>query len=208
MKTLDTGKDRIQKICDKLRVDTLQPAQEEAARIVEEARVRAEEILGQARAEAAAHLEEVRKRIKQEQNVFESSLAQTGKQTIEALRQSIEKDLFNDQMAATLEKELSDPKVVARILEALVTAIVKEGISADFSAILPKTVSQEEVARSLGEGVYKKLQKHPFTVSDFHGGVQIKLIDRKMTIDMSDRTLKELIAQYVRKDFYALIFGG
>lgn len=207
MKTLEQGKDKIQKICDKLRIETLEPAQQEAAQIIEEANARAEQILAEARGEAEGYLHEARKQIEQERNVFKSSLAQAGKQSLEALRQSIEKDLFNDQLVSTVEKESAKPDFVAKILEAIVAAVERDGVSADFAAILPETVSKEELARSIGAAVMKKLEKHPFTISEFRGGVQLKLVDRKMTVDISDETLKELLAGYVRKDFHTLLFG-
>lgn len=208
MKTLDSGKDKIQKICDKLRIETLEPAKQEAGQIIEEAKARAEHILSEARKEADQLFAETRKQMQQERNVFDSALVQAGKQSIEAIRQSIEKDLFNDQLVTVLEKKTSESEYIAKVLDALVEAIEREGVSADFSAVLPKTVSPEDLAHKMANGIYEKLKKHPFTISDFHGGVQVKLLDRKMTIDITDETLKDLIANYIRKDFHDLLFKG
>jgi V/A-type H+/Na+-transporting ATPase subunit E len=45
-------------------------------------------------------------------------------------------------------------------------------------------------------------------LGDFDGGVQIKLCDRKITIDVSDRVVRELIANFIRHDFRDLVFQG
>jgi hypothetical protein len=36
--------------------------------------------------------------------------------------------------------------------------------------------------------------------------VQIKLRDRQITIDISDRVVRELIANFIRRDFRDLVF--
>ncbi len=45
MKTLDKGKDRVEKIVKVLREETLEPAKEEAQRIIDEAKAEAERIV-------------------------------------------------------------------------------------------------------------------------------------------------------------------
>ena len=52
MKGLETGKDKIQKICDALRKETLEPAKQEAREIVENAHLKADEILQEAKKKA------------------------------------------------------------------------------------------------------------------------------------------------------------
>ena len=48
MKGLESGKDKIQKICDALRKETLEPAKQEAREIVENAHMQASEIVTEA----------------------------------------------------------------------------------------------------------------------------------------------------------------
>ena len=45
MKGLDTGREKIQKICDSLRKETLEPAKQEAREIIENAHMQASEIV-------------------------------------------------------------------------------------------------------------------------------------------------------------------
>lgn len=207
MKTLEKGQDKIQKIIEELRKDTLEPAQKEADRIIAEAHTRAQELLRAADKKAEDLLEQARQTIEQEQNIFQSSLSQGVKQSIEALRQEIEHRLFDDQLSESIKKETSNPAIIAKIVEVLVAAIQKDGVSADFTAIVPKQVSAQEVNAHLTKEVLQKLREHTVVVGSFGGGAKIKLNDRRLTIDISDTALKELLSRYVRKDFRHLVFG-
>jgi len=207
MKTLDNATNKIQKICDQLRVETLEPAKVEAITIVEEARMRGEQIIATAKKEAEAHLNAARRLIEQERNVFESSLQQAGKQSLQALKQNIEKRLFNDQVTALLDKPLNDPQIVAKLLQAIIDGITKEGISVDLAVVLPKAISSDELAKHLAESSLKSISKNPIQIGGFGGGVQVRLVDKKITIDMTESTLRELLSEYVRKDFRKLLFA-
>lgn len=207
MKTLEKAQDKIKKISEELRREALEPAHAEAKDILEKARIKAAEVVSAAEKQAEKLLEEVRQVIVQERNVFQSSLQQAAKQAIEALKQSIEKRLFNDQLQKILKGQEADPAVIARLIDAIVNAIKKEGLSADISATIPKVVSVEEVNRLLAGEVLNALKNHAIELGDFAGGVKIKLIDKNMVIDMSEESLKEMLAKYMRKDFRKLIFA-
>ena len=57
--------------------------------------------------------------------------------------------------------------------------------------------------------VVQALKERSVVLSDLAGGIQLKLHDKKMTIDLSDEALKELLATYIaRKDFRKLLFGA
>jgi len=207
MKTLEKGQDKIQKIIEELRRDTLEPAHKEADKIIAEAQARAQELLRSADKKAEELLEQARQTIEQEQNIFQSSLSQGVKQSIEALRQEIEHRLFDEQLGESIKKETSNPAIVAKIVETLITAIQRDGVSADFTAIIPKQVSAQEVNAYLTKEILQKLREHTVVVGNFGGGAKIKLNDRRLTIDISDAALKDLLSRYLRKDFRHLVFG-
>ena len=207
MRSLEKGQDKIQKICDKLRHETLEPAEEEAQQILKEARKKAESIKAEAERHAEQLFKQARSQIEQERNVFHSSLQQAAKQTIEGLRQEIEHKLFNEELQHLLEGQLTDPKIVADIINGIVRAIEKEGLTTDLTAVVPRLVSPDDVSSLLFEGVRKRLKGKPLEVGGFAGGAQVKLHGKKLTIDLSDQAIKELIANYMRRDFRKLIFG-
>lgn len=206
-KTLEKGEEKIQKICDALRKETLEPAKKEADELISDAKARGEQIIAEARQEAAKILAHARENIEQERNVFHSSLDQASRQSIEELRQTIEKKLFNDELHHLVAKQTQDPKVIGKLITAIVEAIQKEGLKTEVSAVIPEMVKPEEVNGVLAEGVLKKLKDGGVKVGEFGGGAQVKLIDQKMTIDITEQSLIDLLSKYLRKDFRELIFG-
>lgn len=207
MKSLEKGQDKIQRISDQLRHEILEPAQEEAKKIIEEAKKKASQIIAEAEKQSDELIHAGRKAVEQERNVFHSSLQQASKQSLEALRQTIEHHLFNDQLDKMLHQATANPKVIADLISAVVKSIETEGASADLSAVVPKAVSVKEVNELLAAGIVNRLKEHSVVLGDFVGGAKVKLRDKNLTIDISEETLKDLISRYVRKDFRKLIFG-
>lgn len=207
MKTLDKGQDKIQKICDDIRSKTLDPAKEEAQQIIAAAKRRAEEIISAAEKHSLEMFDAAKATIEQERHVFQSSLVQASKQALESLRQSIEQRLFSADLKKLLDKPLSDPKIIAALINAITRSIEKEGFKTKLEAIVANTVSPQEVVSLLLQDVRSRLKDETVAVGPFDGGVQIKLLNNKMTIDLTDQVLKELLANYIRKDFRELIFG-
>jgi len=207
MKSLEKGQDKIQKICDKLRHEILEPAQTEAKKIVESAKANAEKIILEAEKQAEQLIKQARGQIEQERNVFRSSLQQSSKQVLETLRQEIEQKFFNEELQTVIEKETANPKLIADLINGLVSVLEKEGIKGDISVVIPQKVSTQEVNVLLLDGVRKKLKNKPLEIGHFAGGVQVKLLGKKMTLDLTDHSLRELLANFARKDFRQLIFS-
>lgn len=207
MKSLEKGQDKIQKICEKLRHETIEPAKQDAKNIIAEAKKNAEDIIAEAERQAEQLIKQARGQIEQERNVFHSSLQQAAKQGLEALRQDIEQKFFNEELQSVLDKELANPKLIADLINGLVTAVEKEGLSTDLSVVIPRHVSADEVSLLLLDSVRKKLKNKPIEIGHFAGGVQVKLHGKKMTVDFTDQALKELLANYVRKDYRQMIFS-
>lgn len=207
MTSLKEGQDKLREICDALKKDTLEPAREEAVRIINEAEERAQEIIEKGKQQAEKIIEDARESMKRERNVFDSSLAQATKLALESLRQAVERKLFNEQLTDALDKPLTNPSVIADLITGLIKAIEKEGLSTDLSAAIPKIVSVDAVNALLLKELLTKLREKSVVLGPFGGGVAIKLHDKKIVVDMTDATLKELLANYIRKDFRKLIFG-
>lgn len=207
MKSLEKGNDKLQSICQKLRQDTLEPAENEARKIIEEAQRKAEEIKNEAHKSAEQIIKQAKVHMEQEKNVFHSALDQGAKQALEALRQEIEHKLFHEELQGALDKQMSAPQVVADLINAIVKAIDKEGIQTDIAAIIPRLVSPDDVCDLLIENVKKRLKNHPLEIGHFSGGAEVKLLGKKITLEITSSALKELLANYVRKDFRRFIFS-
>jgi V/A-type H+-transporting ATPase subunit E len=206
MKTLEKGHEKIQKICKKLKEETLDPAKQEAQELIKKAQAEAEQIIAEAEKKAAGYLEAAKKKVEKERSVFHSSLEQASKQSVEALRQEIEKKLFNEQLSDFIKEGTAKADVVANLIDAIVSALKKDGLASDLSAVVPESVKASDVAEKLGETTFKSLQKDKISLGHFAGGAQIRLHGKNITVDITDSALAELLASYVRKDFRSLLF--
>lgn len=207
MKTLEKGEAKIKKICDVLRQETLEPAKQEAEGLVEQAKQQAAEIVKQAEQEVEQLHAAAKQKIEAERNVFHSTLKQAGKQALESLRQDIEERLFDQELTKVVESGSADPDMIGRLIDHLIQAIDKQGMKADLAAVIPQAVDASKVASAMGESAVKKLQQAPMNIGSFKGGAQLKWLNKKLTIDMTDDSLKELLSGFVRKDFRKLLFG-
>jgi V/A-type H+-transporting ATPase subunit E len=208
MKELETGKNKIQKICDVLRSETLEPAKQEAREIIENAHIQAAKIIEDAKKKGNGAIETAEKEIGEKMRVFQSSLQISCKQGIELLKQKIEEQLFNRELSDLVLKETKDPEVIASILSSLIKAMEAQGVEDEFVAVIPKTISARSINALLVANILQKLQGHSVTVGDFSGGVQVQLKGKQITIDMTDAALKELVALYIRRDFRDLVFNA
>lgn len=208
MKGTETGKEKVKKICDILRRETLEPAETEAQEIIRAAKEQAEQIVAAAQKEAERVQQEAGQEIERQKNVFHSSLSQACKQAMEALKQGIEEKLFNQELGRLIAKHTQDPKVIAELVDAIVRAIDKEGPEVSLSVYVPAAVPARSVNMLLAHEILNKLKEKSVLVGPLTGGIEVKLHKENITIDISDVALKELVARYIRKDFRELIFGA
>lgn len=209
MKTLEKGQDKVTKICAILRDETLEPAQKEAQQIIENAKEQAEEILAQAKKSADKLHQNAKVLIEQENRVFQAALEQASKQALEILRQSIEEKFFNEHLLALVEKDAADPNQIADLINAIVKALEKDGLSANLTALVAKTMVPRKINELLLQEVVKSLNDQSVAIGNFNSGVKLRVNNKKMTLDLSENALKELLSTYVvRKDFRKMIFNN
>ncbi len=207
MKGLETGKDKIQKICDSLRKETLEPAKQEAREIVENSHLQAAEVVSEAQKKAAAMIQAAEIEIDEKRKVFQASLNLACRQGIEQLKQKIEKELFDKELANLVGKEMAEPKIIANLLNAFMRSMEEKGVEEDFVAVIPKGISPRSINELLTSKTLEKLRNQSIQVGDFAGGVQIQMKGRQITIEITDAVVRELIAQYIRRDFRDLVFN-
>ncbi len=207
MKATETGKDKVKKICEVLRRETLEPAEQEAYELLQRARLEAEAILAEARRNAEEVRAEARQEIERKKAVFEASLKQACQQTIETLRQTIIDKLFNPELSRLLSQSLQEGKVVARLIEVIIEALEKQGIDGDITAYVASAVPARDINALLAPKVIQRLREKGVLVGSLSGGVEIKLGKENITLDLSENALKEMVASYARKDFRVMLFG-
>ncbi len=170
MKGTEPGKDKVKKICDILRRETLEPAEEEAEQIIRSAKEQAEQFIAAAKGEVEKLCTKQAQEIERQKNVFQSSLTQACKQAMEALKQSIEEKLFNQELGRLITKHTQDPKVLAQLVTAVVHAIEKEGSGAVLSVYVPAAVPARAVNMLLAHEILEKLKEKSVLVGPLSRG--------------------------------------
>lgn len=207
LKEIETGKEKVRKICDVLRRETLEPARLEAAELIRLAKLQAEEIINNAKASSEKIHAEAMASLEKQKSVFAASLHQAGKQALEALRNEIEGKLFNPALSGILARPLQDSKVVLDLIKAVLSAIEKEGLDTDFDVSVPASVSVKEINAAVLGQVGEKLRSGSVVAGSMKGGVEVKLFKENITIDLTDEAVKEWLSKYIRRDFRKILFG-
>lgn len=206
MEQLLTGQDKIQKICDSIRKETLEPAQVEATRIIEDAKKQAALLIKEAEKKIDMMISQAHTEIEKDRTVFQSSLDQAVQLSLEYLKQEIF-IIYNEELRESVKEKSSELPIISRIINVIIEAILKEGIKTDIEVVIPKHVTAKEIIAELSDRVREKLTINNIQIGNFEGGAQIKLIDKKMLLDLTNDSLLELLSNYVRKDFRKLIFS-
>ncbi len=203
MKAFDTANDKVKKLCEVLKSDTLEPAKQEAAQIIEHAHAEAKRIIEEGKQNAQLQFEEAKKRIDQEKKVFETSVGLAAKQAISSLKQEVENLILNRGIEEIVKKTTTDEQTAGKLVEALIASIQDAGIDGKVVAYLPKHISKEHVLSVVGKEALE-------LINDEHlsGGVRVKIVDQNLVLDCSDQVLKELIAQYIREELRERIFNA
>jgi V/A-type H+-transporting ATPase subunit E len=207
MKTLENENEKVNRICEHLRKEALEPAEKLAASIIQDAKTSADEIIQHAEKRADEILNQAKLEILREKKVFQSSLEQGAKQSLEMLRQEIAENLFNPQLESLIVKKTTRPEVIAEIIQALLQGIKTSGISGDIKAYIPHDVSVNEVNQLLLSEVIKTLEGQSVAIGNFKGGAKVKLMDKNIVLEMTDSALKELISEFIRADLRKYIFN-
>lgn len=207
MKGLESGKDKIQKICDVLRHETLEPAKQEAKEVVENAHLQAREIVKDAQTKADNLIASAKAEIEEKKKVFDATLQLTCRQTIELLKQKIEEKLFNENLSDLILKETVDPKLISHIIDSFMKGMQERGLEEEFVAVIPKNVSARMINSMIAANVLQSLQKQSVVLGDFAGGVQIQMKGRHITVDITDAALRDVLARFIRQDFRQMLFN-
>jgi V/A-type H+-transporting ATPase subunit E len=208
MNSLDTGKDKIKKICEILEKETLEPAKVAAGRLIQDAEEKALKIIEEAQLKAKSIVSEAKETAEKNQRFFENSLKQGFSSAKEQLRQDIEKTLFSETFAPWVQKNFSQADVAAELVKALVEAIKKEGTEGDVSAYVAKHIPSSQVNALVGQALLARLKEKEIQVGAFNAGVQVKLHKQQLTLDLSDEAIIELLTGYISKEFRDIIFQG
>jgi len=204
---LEKSEERIQTICEKIRLEVLDPSKKQAQEIHEKAKREAEQIRAEANREAKKIFNEATKKLEEEKRIFASALEAASRQAVELLKQKIERDFFNPAIDEWIRGQMGEEKECARLIDVIIKAIEKEGTTTNIAIKIPKTFSPEKILSNLAKEVALKLKAGAIEVGGMDSGIKVHLANRHLTLDISDKALQEILATYLRKDFRKTFFN-
>lgn len=207
MKKLDSGKGKIQEICDLIRQETLEPADREKKRLIDEGEHAKAALINEGQRQKEELLRNACSQIAQERAIYESSLEQAMRQALESFKQQIE-GVCREDLEKLVDATMVDPQIIAHLIEALITAIDRDGLATDLSAEVSRHVDVQQVSKLLASKLLSRLRDGSVTIGNFEdSGAQLVLHDRKMRVSLTSEDAKNMLAEHIRKDFRALIFS-
>lgn len=202
---MQSGKQKVAQICELLKEKTIEPAQVEAKRIIEEAKEKAEKILLDADAQNKARRDRTDLEIEKKKRTFDSSLKLSCSQGIEQLRQTILEGFFSKELEGLIEKSCSDKDIITNIINSVIEGIQKEGIESDSIAYISDKIDKKEIVGSILKKFIDRVKVEG--KEEIKGGATIKIVDQNLLIDISDEAIKDLIVTYIHEDFRQIIFA-
>ncbi len=202
---LKSGPDKVREICKILENETIMPAKETASKIIADANVEADAIRLKAREDAEEIMKKLKKDLEKAQSVADASIELSIKQGVARLRQLV-LELFTDEMQVLANSKMKDADMMGKVANALVESVSKDGIEANLGLVLGKNVSKEDLITNLTVAVREKVEKGGITLGNFQAGIIVRFIDKKMAIEITDKSIVELLSKYVHEDLRQKLF--
>ena len=206
MKHLDTGSDKVKKICDAIRHETIEPAKQQARVIIEQAVDQAAIIIQEARAQADAILDNVRKSHEKEKHIFEASMVHAAK----LFKEKFCVDLENHFLSPALDKVSSNlfhhADLCAKVVSALVAGFKNKTFNGDLVAMLSAELDKKDFVNHLASDIKNQISK--VENGDFSQGIILKLEGDNLRIDFNKEGLTKALMDSLRSDFRKYFFQG
>jgi V/A-type H+-transporting ATPase subunit E len=214
----------VQELIDRLRDEGVEVGRREAGRIVEEARREAGRIVAEARAEAEALRTRQREETEAERAAAREALTLAARDTVLDLKAEMT-SRFASQVRRLVAAELRDPEFLRRlILEVAGRAVPERGEDERTELLLPTEAVGVDDLRARPEEVREGTLTHlvlalshdmlceglELGVREDGGGgagLRVRLADRDLEIDLTERAVAELLLRHLLPRFRALLEG-
>lgn len=215
----------VQSLINRLKDEGVQAGQQEADRIVEEARKLSSDILSKARTEADRIREEVQREIETERGAAHEALQMAVRDSVLKLREEIN-SRFAAQVSRLVSAELADKdflkqliliiagrSVPEKAIDQQVELLVSEALFSEDTRQTEKKVSAKKGKDPLVPfilGISDGMLREGFTVkpsANAKAGLRVRLVGEDLEIDLTDQTLTELILKYMVPRLRAIAEG-
>lgn len=201
-----SGEERLAAICQALRQETLTPAQQEAEALLLAATREAEHIREQAKKDAEELKLYAKREIEKERTLFHSSLQHAAFQALESLKGQIENLLFNKGLNALVNEQFQATESLGSILNALASMMEKEGLSEACDLWIGSHVNKEALLASLAKNALSIFSQDTIRIGSFPQGFRLLIKNKHMSIEVTEESVKELMASVLKRDFRKYLF--
>lgn len=212
----------VRELIERVRSEAVEAGEQEAKRLLDEARREAARIVEAAREEAAAHRDEAEQYARKEQEAGRAALVRAARDTVLQVQEELT-GRFADQLRRLVEERLADPAFLERLVLELVGA-ERPADDEPAELLLPRRpVDIDELRRrhpelggapldafvvsvaqlSLREGVTVRAVE----AEDTQAGLRLRLRDGEVEVEVSPESLTELLEHHLLPRFRGLLEG-
>lgn len=208
----------VQNLIDRIRDHGVQAAQEEADRLLREARQRATEIVAQAKAEADATQEKTRAEIEAYRAASNDALRLAARDTVLQLKAGVI-SRFDEFVKRLVTSATRDKELIRNIVLVLAGHAADEFIKdKDIQVRISRSLLEDQADPVLMKegnlailGLSSDMLREGLELlpnQDVEGGARVRLVQDKLEIDLSDRAVARMIAQKLIPRFKAIMEGA
>lgn len=209
----------VEQLIAQLRDEGVRKGQEDAAEIVNDAHAQAERILQQARNQAESIGDEAYQESERMRTAIREELQVAFRNTVVELKEMLARAFAND-----LRRLVSDAMVDKRFLEEMILELASRTRSENAlerekrlqiltPSALPGSVpaaGEEDAVQQLVAALAGKLLREGVTFAtrdDPNQGIKIRLVDKEMEVDMTDKMVANLLLEFLQPRFRAILEG-
>ena len=197
--------DELQALLDRIDRDGIRRGEEEAARIITQAKTEADQLVADAKAQSARMISDAQEECATMKQKSEEALRQSGRQILLEVRNALAQRV--GEAARQLLHSVMNADAVAPIIAGLCQSyFAREGATGDLNVLVPpdqlKTL-EESVKAQLAADLRKRVNLAPSR--DVAGGFKLAFSGNDVEYDFSDEALTEAISAHLSPALGAII---
>lgn len=212
----------IEALIDKLKDQGVQKGRDEAAQILKDAQTEAELLLKQAQDEADQLKSKAQREVTQRRQAGEDALKMAARDLLLDVKESLARS-FTDQVDRLTKQQVNTEEFMQRMILELVGRVREQSeldAAAKLEVLLPaQFIGLDELRRNASE--YKEGRLSQFVQSlsadllrdgvSFNShkgeGIRVRLLDKEVEVDLTDKAIAQLLLLHLQPRFRALLEG-
>ena len=213
----------VEELIHKLRDKGVSAGRQEAEAIVRKAQEQAEKILNEAQDKATKLIEKARKEAEDEQKAARDACELAARDTVLGIRTQLSQRISED-VKRLITRELQQPDMLRKLILIVVGRTAEKIDIEDEAAeiLLPRTVlGLDDLRQNPGKLAEDPLTDLVFDLSKdmlkegvalkpgdgFEGGLRMRLVDKDIEINLTEKPVAELLLEHLQPRFRALLEG-